>query len=336
MSLTERRKLATFPKVSTQTILQGTFATQFEEYATDQFPLRDSFRTIKALSNYYLFQQKDNNGIYIRNGYASKLLYPYNVQSVQNACNKMQAIYDMYCKDTSGKKYATVVPDKGFFLAESGGYLSLDYEKLFADFKQGLPFAQYIDIADTLQLTDYYKTDTHWRQEYLVDTAKKIAEAMGISDEISWNFTKVVTDQPFYGVYYGQSALPLKSETISYLTNPVIEGTKVYHPDTDKWTPVYDMDKLSSRDPYEMFLSGAVPILVMENDSVANDKELIVFRDSFGSSLVPLLTEAYSKITLVDTRYISSNLIGEYVDFKDADVLFMYSSLVLNDSFTLK
>ena len=44
----------------------------------------------------------------------------------------------------------------------------------------------------------------------------------------------------------------------------------------------------------------------------------------------------YAKITLVDTRYIIPSLIDEYVDFEGADVLMIYSSLVLNDSFLLK
>ena len=36
---------------------------------------------------------------------------------------------------------------------------------------------------------------------------------------------------------------------------------------------------------------------------VATDRELVIFRDSFASSLAPLLMEQYAKITLVDIRY---------------------------------
>ena len=61
-----------------------------------------------------------------------------------------------------------------------------------------------------------------------------------------------------------------------------------------------------------------------------------MFRDSFGSSITPLLIEGYSSITLVDIRYLASNRLGKYVDFTDCDVLFLYSTGVLNNSSTLK
>ena len=59
---------------------------------------------------------------------------------------------------------------------------------------------------------------------------------------------------------------------------------------------------------------------------------MILFRDSFGSSLVPLLLDNYRKITLVDIRYISSKILEQYIDFNGQDVLFLYSSLVLNQN----
>ena len=65
-------------------------------------------------------------------------------------------------------------------------------------------------------------------------------------------------------------------------------------------------------------------------------KELIVFRDSYGSSLVPLLIEGYKKITVVDIRYVSSRILNNYIKFKDQDVLFMYSILTINNSFSIR
>ena len=68
----------------------------------------------------------------------------------------------------------------------------------------------------------------------------------------------------------------------------------------------------------------------------SSDDELIVFRDSYGSSLVPLLISSYKKIIVIDTRYISSNILDNYVEFKGQDVLFLYSVNTINNSFTVK
>jgi len=58
----------------------------------------------------------------------------------------------------------------------------------------------------------------------------------------------------------------------------------------------------------------------------------VLFRDSFGSSIAPLFLENYSKITLVDLRYISKDVLENYIEFDKQDVLFLYSTLVLNQN----
>ena len=88
-----------------------------------------------------------------------------------------------------------------------------------------------------------------------------------------------------------------------------------------------------------MFLEGTQkPLFIIENENATTDKELIVYRDSFGSSLVPLLVEGYRKITVVDVRYMMTTLIdsNNLIDYNDGqDVLFLYSTDVLNNSSTL-
>ena len=99
---------------------------------------------------------------------------------------------------------------------------------------------------------------------------------------------------------------------------------------------IYNLEKATGNDPYEIYLSGPVSLMKIENPNAQTEKELIVFRDSFGSSLIPLLAEGYQTITLVDIRYIQSEFLSNFVDFADKDVLFLYSTVVLNNSETLK
>lgn len=334
VSESERRKLAQFPKLTVQSLLNGSYSRKFEEAALDQFPMRDTFRSVKSLSVYYVFRQTDNNGIYFSDGYASKLEYPLNTVSVTKAADKITDIYDTYLKNRAGNIYLCVVPDKNYFMAEEKGCPHIDYAELAGIIQAEVPFASYIDIFPLLNLDCYYKTDSHWRQEKLVPIAKAMGDAMGV--QLSGDFTEKDAGIDFRGVYYGQSALPLEYESLKYLTNEALESCTVFDPTTGEYSDIYNMDKAFGRDPYEMFLSGAVPIITISNPSAETDRRLVVFRDSFGSSLVPLLAEGYSEITLADTRYILPQLLGDYIDFQDADVLFLYSASILNSSETLK
>lgn len=335
-SLSERRPLKQFPELSAETILNGKFMSEFEGYTLDQFPGRDIFRRVKSLVHYNVLKQKDNNDIYIADGYAAKLEYPVNEAALDYALSRLHYVYDAYLKDSGSKVYAAVVPDKGYYLAEAAGYPAMDYSLFMQMVEQKLPFATHITITDCLDASSYYYTDTHWRQEKLLPTAQKIADALGVTGPKAEDFTSVKADASFYGVYYGQAALPMDPETLYYLKSDLLMNCQVYNYETSKYTPVYDLEKLSGNDPYELFLSGPQTLLRIENPNASTDKELIVFRDSFGSSLTPLLVQDYKTVTLVDIRYMDSRMLGKFLEFTGQDVLMLYSTLVLNNGTTLK
>ena len=336
MSDSERRKLAQFPAISAQNVFSGKFMTAFEDYTLDQFPMRDTFRQIKALFHYNVLRQGDNNDIYIADGYAAQLDYPFREASADYAIGKFNEIYATYLKDSGSKILFAVVPDKGYYLAESNGYPAMDYGAIFTALEEGLPWATFVDLTEDLGAEDYYRTDTHWRQERLLDVAQTLCEALGTAEPVESEFTPVAVEKPFYGVYYGQAALPLEPETLYVMESGWLKDCTVTNFETGAVTSVYDMEKVESKDLYEVFLSGSVSLLQIDNPHASSDRELIVFRDSFGSSIIPLLIKDYKTVTVVDTRYLPGASVGRFVEFHGQDVLFLYSTLVLNNSTTLK
>lgn len=334
ISFSERRKLAEFPELSRRSILSGKFASDFEAYSLDQFPARDSFRILQSLSAFYLFGQMDNHGIYLQEGFAAEIEYPLDRSSVEAAAEKLKSLYKRYIRGKTDRVYFSVIPDKNYYLAEEGGYPAMDYPELFSIMKGKMDFAEYLDLTGFLSPEDYYRTDTHWRQEKISDVASFLAGSMGTALPGEYRAEKVRED--FRGVYYGQAALPMEGEKIFILHSSIIDRCEVCRGDTEKISGVYDLDKLEGRDPYEVYLSGAAPVIRIANPLCGKERRLVLFGDSFASSLAPLLAEGYSEITLVDIRYIDSSLIGDYADFQDADVLFLYSTLLLNSSESMR
>ena len=336
MSTSERRPLAQFPELSLDAVLSGEFITKFEDYTLDQFPLRDTFRQIKSLFHYNVMMQSDNNDIYVEDGYAAKLEYPLNQNSLDYANQRFDAVYNKYLKGTNTNVYFTVIPDKSFYIGEKNGYLVMDYKKLFSNIQGNNEWATYIDIAGNLTVEDYYKTDTHWRQERILDVAQLLCTKMGAEQPTADMFVQGKVEKPFYGVYYGQAALPMPSEDMYVLSSDTLNQCIVTDFETNTKTVVYDKEMLNSKDMYDYYLGGAKALLTIENPNAKTDKELVIFRDSFGSSIAPLFMESYSKVTLIDIRYIKSDFIGSFIKFDNQDVLFLYSTLVLNSSSTLK
>ena len=332
-SITERRKLAQKPEITWTNIQNGNFMTGTEKYVTDQFPFRNSFRSVKALFSTEILQNKDTNGIYYKEGYLAQMEYPMDETSIQRAVNIFSRMNEKYFAGTGVKPYICVIPDKNYVLA-GNEYLSMDYEQFIQNVEKELPFAQAVPIKDLIQLSDFYKTDTHWKQEEITDVASRLAEAMNTPLLGEYERTKIKA--PFYGVYYGQRALPIAPDYITYCSNSVLEQCRVYDHENGKEIPMYDVLKTEGKDPYEMFLGGNVSLVTIENPNALSKKELIVFGDSFSRSMVPLLAEGYAKITLVDIRYLPSTSVGKYITFTNQDILFLYSTSVLNNSITLK
>ncbi len=322
-SESERRLLAKKPEISWQTVFSGKFASDFEAYSVDHFPARSLFRSVKSYTRLFVLGQKENNDLYLKDGHLSKIEYPMNEPMLEHAATLFQKIREKHLTDQS--VYFAMIPDKNRLL----GDLAMDYDLFSSRMQELLPGVTPIEIASLLEAGDYYRTDTHWRQESIVDVAEKLANEMGTS--LSGQHEVKTLDTPFYGVYTGQAALKTEPDTIRYLTSPTIDGYQVSGAGA-----VYDESKAKGKDAYEFFLSGNQPLVRIKNPANPDSKRLILFRDSFGSAIAPLLAEGYSEVVLVDLRYLASDFVGNFVNFENADVLFLYSTLLLNSSLGMK
>lgn len=335
-SESERRPLEEKPEFVFSSIVTGAYMKTFETYVTDQFPMRDTFRGVKAIFSEYVLSKKDNNELYVAEGHISKLDYPANKEMTEHAKKRFDYLYETYMKEKNVKIYLSLIPDKNYFLAKKHGYPSIDYEAFVNDFKGKLDYMEYIDVTHLLTPHDYYRTDSHWKQENITDVAEFLAQKMGGNAKTEYSVN--VLDNPFNGVYKGQLALPFQPDVIRYLTNDILNACKVTYFDTGKGVSgeMYNMEKAYGKDPYEMFLSGTSALIEIENPNAETDKELVLFRDSYGSSIAPLLVPAYKKVTVVDIRYIQSGFLGNFIEFSNQDVLFLYSTTLINNSTAMR
>lgn len=328
ISITERRKLAQFPELTISKIANGDVMKKLEEYTIDQFVGRDFLRSIKSFFNTNIYKQKDNNNLFEKDGAIYKMDYPLNENNVEKSAGKIKEVYQKYLKGMN--VYYAIIPDKNYYL-ENDDHLKINYNKLKEILNNELSEIKYIDIWNDLTLNDYYKTDLHWRQENLINVVNKIENEMNL-DITSKKDYKIKGEYDFYGTYYGQLGINVQPDKLYTLTNETIENCTTYNFEKQKSGHVYE--ETISADKYDTYLSGAVSIISIDNSNANTNtkKELLLFRDSFGSSIAPLLIENYSKITLIDLRYVSSKLLDKYIQFDNQDVLFLYSTVVLNQN----
>lgn len=316
ISMTERRKLKTFPELTTETLISGDFFEDFEKYAMDQMVYRNPLRNLKALIEYGVFQKYDNNSYFITGGHAFKMDYDKKLQEYKNAAAQIEKVYDRYL--TGLKVYHAIIPDKNYFIRNDNKYLFNDYDAMIDTLNAGIIHSTYIDLFGALTLDDYYRSDLHWKQDHLGGVMQALESAMGFETSFDASRYTHETLSPFYGAYHGGAGGLIGADSITYLTNESVKGAIALHyTENGEITAkdVYDIDAFGGIDGYDLFLSGPTPIVEIQNPANTSGKSLVIFRDSFASSIAPLLLEEYSTVTLVDLRYVSMDLIGEYVDF---------------------
>lgn len=318
----ERRKL------TNSNTLKENFIDNLDDYLTDQFPLRDDLISINSIFNRYILMNSETNNIYIQNNYIIEKNYPLNQTNINGFINKLNYINKAYLNNSN--VFYTIIPDKSYFLDEK--YPKIDFNSILNKINKDLEIS-YIDIINLLQLEDYYKTDIHIKQTSYFKIIKELDKYLKFNyKDIEY---KEIEYNNFYGSSYSKVSKLIKPEKLIYLSNDIINNLKVNHLEYGI-NNVYDVEKFNSVDPYNIYLSGPSALIEIENNNSYTDKELIIFRDSFASSFTPLLIPFYKHITLIDLRYMSMDLAKKYVDFENKDILFAYSTLIVNYSNLLK
>ncbi|MDR0501532.1 MAG: hypothetical protein LBG97_09905 [Coriobacteriales bacterium] len=355
--VSERRKPAELPTLNAENLTSAHFMKGFEPWAADAFAGREELRGLRAFTVFNVFAMTDKDGLYFGEAGAGKFEAIKRANFIKTVDKVEKVIFNLNSTANESEMlsyYYAIIPDKSIYDSRSlPGFSSALADSLLQGRLQG---ATQIPLADALVKSDFYRTDLHWDQAELAFRAQAGADTVPtrlmryMGDDVQLARMRQVLNSAsindvgaFSGVYPGQLALNIPADRLRYVSSPVVEAMDVSYFDAQTETFVqgslYDLDAAKGRDPYDLFLSGASPIIIIKNpDAVlsgkddATGKELYLFRDSFGSSLAPLLACGYDKVTLIDLRYIDYRLLDKYIDFKPgSDVLFCYSSQIFNN-----
>jgi len=324
--VSERRIPARFPDLNLNTISNGDFMDRFEDYAADHFVFRDTFRGINAFLIFDIYRQNDKSGLYRSNDVGLGQFYHMDETSFRETTRRITLAASIFDGFDMNIHYS-IIPDKSIYAERflPGFYLDKAEGMLFDAFSD----YNYIRLADDLSAESYYKTDIHWDQTKITNVAEKLISGMGANGNSTTH--PINTAGEFFGVYSGQYVLPFPPDIMTYFDIPAINASYLNERTLEfEEYPIYDHMRLGSVDPYEFFLRGPQPVIIIENEN-APDRELYMFRDSFGSSLAPLMSDAYSKVIVIDLRYIQLSIIDQFIDFRPgSDVLFIFGSQIFN------
>ena len=325
----ENRYLSQFKAPTPDTLRSGKFMEDFEDYITDQFPLRDQWIQLKALSELVLGKQ-ENNGVYL--GTDGQTLFAQFTRPSEEELAKRMGYVSKLADSLDVPVYFSIIPDKSYVWADrlpanapniDDGWMNETAKALVGE------RLHYIDLYGALRGDDvFYRTDHHWSTMGAYQGYLHLVSDMGGSVTIL-DYEPTLVSDSFYGTTYSSSGagwitpdemytwVPEGGENGQLLVYRYPEGAPIEG-------SLYDLSKLEVKDKYSMFLGGNQPLCFIANPEATGN--LLVIRDSYSDSLAPFLALDYQQIHLFDLRYNNTSL-KQYVTANKIDqVLVLYSA----------
>lgn len=333
-SASENRMLQEFPSISVSNYFGGRLESKMESYVNDQFLMRGSFIKVKSAVDVTEGKLKANGVYRARDGYLIEDIVTPDQKTISSA-------------ETALKNFKAKYPklNMTFLLAPNAGNIMSDKLPLtvsMADQNKSID-AFYknikasgikpIDVRKTFNKKKedvqlYYRTDHHWTSDGAYLAYKAIVPALGAG--MPMEFESKVVKNDFAGTMYSKSGFTGgRYDSIKINLPKNKKATKpsvIYYGDTKKkTTKFYQLKNLDKKDAYTVFGGSNHPMYTIKTPTESN-RRLLLIKDSYANSVIPMLAQHYREIVVVDPRYYFDNVDDLIASEGITDVLFLYNA----------
>lgn len=339
----ENRYLAKFPSFSVKSLLGGEYTDSLNDWLADHFPQRDFFVGLKSgveiaggrkeINHVYVAQDD-----YLIESYAA----PQNTERITDTLVRFHDKIDTAKIDVNLMLVPTAVTiynDKLPAYAPQSGQMSSPSNQMAVASAiydaTGIPA---IDCTDWLLdgASDgrlFYRTDHHWTTLGAYYGYLAYCDAKKMTPVSLDSLTKQTVTEEFAGTLYSKvNDYSHPKDTITIYTNPADDLTVTYADTGEVTDSLYNLDYVTEKDKYSLFLNNIHPLVEIENSAASSQDELMLVKDSYANSMVPFLAHHYRKIYVLDTRYYRDGPSSFLDNHKGiTDVLLLYNMNTLDN-----
>lgn len=344
----ENRYLSQKPKFSVDSLINGKYAHKYEEYLADQFLARNSFITLKSITERLLLKQ-DMNGVYF--GKDSYLIEKHDADKFETELASQNILrISSFINEASremGEEHVKLlaVPTASEILLDklplfASPYAQSNYINAFDKYLTSESEKQLIDATSILSKHNdeyiFYKTDHHWTTLGAYYGYELFAESMKLLPLKIEDFKKTEVSNSFYGTLEAKINISVKPDTM-YKFEPLdeFEYEVIYNGiENDMVNSLYNEKALNTKDKYTYYLNGNNPLVQINTkansktaDKFLQDKTILIIKDSFAHCFVPFIANHYQTTFMIDLRYFNMN-IKEFINENAVDdILILYNTV---------
>ena len=353
----ENRYLKQRPAFSWSSLVKNEYTGAYEEYVNDQFAFRDQWIHLKSVGEMALMKIENGGVAYGRDHYLFARLYPGPLAETRGngtgfggdggrdtalpAVSDRQIAANLgflnrFLAGYPGQVTLAIAPNSDAVLSDKvpRGMENADQAAYIADIYAGVRGAHTLDLigpmADSAAARQtYYRTDHHWTTQGAYLAYRELMELLG-RDAVPLEELSAHEVPDFYGTYYSKAkkwnALP---DVITWYD----VRTKGVTIDSIPVDGLYDHGMWSQRDKYKAFLHGNNGLTVIQSGEEGAQGSILVFKDSYGNSLVPFLAKSFREVHVVDLRYFNDvSALLEQNTYDALWVLYNFSTLTTDQN----
>ena len=326
-SFNENRYLTRFPTITIESVLNGKYMSELENYVSDHFTMREFLLSFNNKVNRIMGVYKQSDIYYGKdNKLYQEYKEPINNDVIIKRVNRLK-------DNTNADFYFMLVPTSIYIYKDNISKYNTCYDEgLTMDYFKDNLNVTFIDVRDKFNSNKndylYYGTDHHWTTRGAYQAYLEYSEVLGIKPN---KYDYEVVNDKFYGTLYSK----VLDNSLEYdYIEKIIDDTKykVYYEDNNTYTDsLYNYDYLDKKDKYSFFLDNNHSLIKIENlDNKSNDS-LLIIKDSYANAFVPFIGKNYKYVYIIDPRYYNLS-ISDYINNNNINnVLFLYNILTIDD-----
>lgn len=327
----ENRTLSNFPVFSLNKIFNKDFMSEFDDYFSDHFLFRENWISLNTNLE-FLLRKKEINGIYIlKDRFIEKIdnieksYIKSSLDSINNFYKEKNIPTSFMLIPTSQEIYKDTIPFRPYVINQNM-IIDKSYQYLHSDISKIDTYAP-INLSKDRYI--YYRTDHHLSSLGSAILYSSIGKSLGFQPILLDEFNIEHSTYNFIGSLYSKVLYdkiePDIIDIYHYNKGAKIESVNINTGnEVLKYESILFMDKLNTKNKYDVFLNGNYPFVEI-NTNNKNGKKLLLFKDSYANSMIQFLYHHYEKITLVDLRYINVSF-ENYIDINEyTQALFLYN-----------
>lgn len=328
-SLQENRYLKSAPDFRLSALADGSFTEDFEGYITDQFIWRDSWISLKTVTELIMGKAENNNVFFCGD---DTLIERFDTPDMALVQGNAQAVSRL-AENAEIPVYLALIPGAVEVWQDRLPANAVNHsQKFLIEDIYSMAGCNTVDIYSGLNSHKdeyiFYRTDHHWTTLGAYYGYTALAEAMGFTPEPLESYEPACVSDEFYGTVYSSSGVRwVRPDRIDVYVPDKDTQVISYEAGKENTGELYDYSALEEKDKYSFFLGGNTSLLkIKAGYSDMDAPKLLILRDSYTDCQLPFLLRHFSEIHLIDLRYYKFS-VAEYIEKNHIDMLLLNYSV---------